>query len=323
MKNRYKIVFAICSSLLLISCYEESINIENEPIAYESIGGFENSDAIATDNLIVKLNFENDFIDQKNNFTNPTGSNLSFGLGIKGYSYLGSNTQNRYALFDASAEVTTLKSFTISFWMNSANTVDPATPGQGKGAQGILSIVRPTEFWGSLNLFLENPDANFPDRLRLKLNMTNTRTGVIWGNQGMIVNIDGNVNQWVHVVLSYDASTSKIAAYLNGQQAPNISGFPYAPATGVVGSTTLYADNPGGIDNPNNAPKYGDFVMSATNGKVVLGTHQFETEPSQNNVGQQDWATSYVGLLDEFRLYNSALSDNEVRSLYLLENDNR
>jgi hypothetical protein len=54
-----------------------------------------------------------------------------------------------------------------------------------------------------------------------------------------------------------------------------------------------------------------------------LRTHQFETTPPQNNGSQQDWATSYAGLLDEIQVYNAPLSDNEVKALYLLEKDNR
>jgi hypothetical protein len=43
------------------------------------------------------------------------------------------------------------------------------------------------------------------------------------------------------------------------------------------------------------------------------------TASARTNGSQQDWATSYAGLLDEFRVYNAPLSDNEVKSnLYLL-----
>jgi len=35
------------------------------------------------------------------------------------------------------------------------------------------------------------------------------------------------------------------------------------------------------------------------------------------------WMLNYTGLMDEFRIYNAALTDNEVISLYKLEKDNR
>jgi hypothetical protein len=183
--------------------------------------------------------------------------------------------------------------------------------------------VRPLEFWGGLNLFLENPDSNFPNRLRLKLGIENGRSGVAWRGQGAIMNLDNSLNQWVHVAFTYDGSTSILSAYINGALCANLGGFPYAPAGGAAGFANLFANDPGDIDNKNNAPKYGAFEMTGTNGKVVFGTHQFETTPSLNNGSQEGWATSYAGLLDEFRIYNVALSINEISALNKLEKDNR
>lgn len=326
MKNNKKYIFLVASlvtSQFFISCNDDSIDKDNNPIPYEAIGGYANSDDIAPSNLVAKLSFEDNLTDSKNNITSPIGTNIGYAAGIKGNAYNGSSSQERYAVATASSAITSLNNYTISFWMNTANTVDPATPGQGKGAQGIFTIVRPLEFWGGINLFLENPDSAFPNRLRLKLGVENGRAGVAWRGQSVIMNLDNTLNTWIHVTFTYDATTSMVTGYLNGQLAANLSGFAYAPANGVVGSAPWFADNPGGIDNPNNAPKYGGFEMVGTNGKVVFGTHQFETTPPQNNGSQQDWATSYAGLMDEFRIYNKALSTNDVRSLYLLEKDNR
>jgi hypothetical protein len=323
-KNKY--IF-LCASVVVAqflgSCNEDSIDKVNSPITYEKVGGYESSDAIAATNLITKLSFENNLADSKNNISGFVGSNMAYGIGIKGNAYSGSNSQERYVTADATSKVTTLNSFTISFWMNTANTVDPATPGQGKGAQGIFSIVRPLQFWGGLNVFLENPDKNFPNRLRLKLSVENGRTGVAWKGQGAMMNIDNGLNKWMHVVFTYNAGTSVVSAYVNGVLSANLSGFAYAPAAGVEGVATWYADNPGGLDNPNNAPKYGNFEMAGTNGKVVFGTHQFETTPPLNNGSQQNWATSYAGLMDEFRIYDVALPINDVKALFTLEKDKR
>jgi hypothetical protein len=323
-KNKYIFLFvSLIASQFFVSCNEDSIDEVNSLIAYEAIGGYENSDDVAAANLVTKLSFEGNLTDTKNSISGFVGKNVAFTAGIKGNAYSGSSSQERYAIANATTKITSLNNFAFSFWLNSANTVDPATAGQGKGAQGIFSIVRPLEFWGGINLFLENPDSAFPDRIRLKLGVENGRDGVAWRGQGVMINLDNSVNKWVHIVISYNASTSKVTCYANGALSANLTGFAYAPAAGVTGSAPWFSDNPGGIDNPNNAPKYGDFVMTGTNGKIVLGTHQFETTPPQNNGSQQDWATSYAGLLDEFRIYDAPLSDNEVKALYLLEIDNR
>lgn len=322
---KYSILFAaVLSSVLFVGCAGDSIDTVNSPIAYTPVGGYDNSDDIAPTNLITKLSFENSLTDSKNNIGGITGTKVGYAAGVKGNAYNGSSSEQRYAIGTATAAVTALNNFTIAFWMNTANTVpDGGSPGQGKGAQGIFSIVRPTEFWGGINLFLENPDGAFPNRLRLKIGIENGRTGVIWGGQGAIMNIDNSLNTWVHVVYSYNATNSTLSAYVNGKLATNLSSFAYAPAAGVAGVATLYADNPGSLANVNNAPKYGNFEMKGTNGKVVFGTHQFDTMPPLNNGSQQGWATSYVGMMDEFRIYNAALSTNDINALYLLEKDKR
>lgn len=326
MKSYRKLKYfgsALMLSTVLLSC-EDSIDKDNPAIPYVEIGGYSNSDEIAASNLVAKLSFDNNLGDSKNNITSTTSTNVAYIAGVKGNAYNGSSSQMRYAIADASSAITNLNNFTISFWMKSDNTVDPATPGQGKGAQGIFSIVRPTEFWGGINIFLENPDSMNPDRLRLKLGVENGRAGVSWKGQSVIMNIDGQKSKWIHVTMSYNSSTSKVSCYVNGEPAANLVGFAYAPAAGLQGSAPWYASDPGDINNSGGAAQgYGQFQMVGTNGKVVFGSHQFETVPPLNNGTQQDWATSFAGQLDEFRIYNTALSSADIIALYKLEKDNR
>lgn len=315
---------ALMIASLFTSCAGDSIDNANNPVAYAAIGGYENSDAVASGNLVAKYSFENNLTDKVGNILNASPTNVKYTPGAKGNAYQGSSDEMRYFIGNVGIPITGLNSFTIAFWMNSAGTVDPAIPGQGKGAQGIFSIVRPTEFWGGINVFLENPDGSKPDRLRLKLGVENGRSGVQWGGQGVIMNIDNSKNTWIHVVFAYDSKTSTVRCYKNGDPAVNLDGFAFSPAGGATnGSAKWFAQDPGGANNPNNAPGYGDFKMVGTNGKVVFGSHAFETMPPLNNGSQQDWATSYAGLLDEFRIYSSALSGAEVSAIYKLEKDGR
>lgn len=303
----YLLSFALISPFL-ISC-EDSIDKVNNPIPYEPVGGYETSDEVAAENLVSKISFDNTFTDAKSNVNSIDGSKAGFGTGIKGAAYQGSSTENRFAVGTGTTKVTGLNDFTLSFWLNSANTVpDGGSPGQGKGAQGLFSIVRPTEFWGALNVFLENPDSTKPNRLLLKLSTENGRAGVVWRGQNLVLEIDDLLNKWVHVSFTYNSKTSTITSYVNGV---------------AKKSAVWFANDPGGADNPNNAPKWGVFEMTGTNGKILFGSHQFETTPPLNNGSDQPWATSFVGLMDEFRIYNKALEANEVTALYKLEKDNR
>lgn len=324
-KNFIKYIGALSLlSAITLSC-EDSIDKDNPAIPYASIGGYQSSDDIASGNLIAKLSFENNLNDKINNITGQMPVGIAYATGAKGMAYSGSSTAMRYSVANASNVITGINgSFTIAFWLKSDGTVDPATPGQGKGAQGIFSIVRPTEFWGGINLFIENPNASKPDRIRLKLGVETSNSSVAWKGQSVIANLDGYKGKWVHVVFAYDAATSKCYVYQNGEAAKNLDGFAYSPAGGELGgAATWYANDPGGATNPNNAAGYGNFLMTGTNGKVVFGSHQFETVPPLNNGSQQDWATSFAGQLDEFRMYNIALKASDVIALYKLEKDNR
>lgn len=326
MKNKNKIKFlgtSLLASFLLTGCMD-SIDEQNDPIPYVQIGGYSNSDEVASSSLITKLSFENNLIDKVGNISNAIPTNVNYTAGIKGMAYNGSSSAARYAVADATSSVTGLNNFTIAFWMKSDNTVSPNPPGQGKGAQGIFTIVRPTEFWGGLNIFIENPDSSKPDRIRLKLGVENGRAGVSWRGQSVIANLDGYKGKWVHIAYVYNAEQSKCYVYQDGEPAKNLDGFAYSPAGGATGGfAQWFASDPGGIDNPNNAPLYGNLQMTGTNGRVVLGNHQFETEPPQNNGSQQDWATSFAGQLDEFRIYSAAMSSADVLALYKLEKDGR
>lgn len=324
-KNLVKYIgTAFLFGVVTLSC-EDSIDKDNPSIPYAAIGGYQNSDEIASGNLIAKLSFESNLEDKINNITGQMPVGITYASGVKGMAYNGSSTEMRYSVGNATNVLTGLNgSFTIAFWLKSDGTVDPAIPGQGKGAQGIFSIVRPMEFWGGINLFMENPNASKPDRIRLKLGVESSNPAVSWKGQGVIANLDGYKGKWVHVVFAYDAATSKCYVYQDGEAAKNLDGFAYSPSGGQTsGYASWFANNPGGLDNPNGVAGYGNFQMTGTNGKVVFGTHQFETVPPQNNGSQQNWATSFAGQMDEFRMYNVALKGSDVIALYKLEKDGR
>jgi hypothetical protein len=153
---------------------------------------------------------------------------------------------------------------------------------------------------------------------------------VAWGGQGPIFNIEGAIDTWIHVILTYDAATARYSVYKNGEKGSNsIYGTPNSPFTDLTGSCILYGDNPGAPAgsnaNPSSAPLYGAIVFGTPNlSQLVIGSNQFSTSPSLTTThGDEGWATDYAGLLDEMRIYKSALSPSEVVALYKLEKTNR
>ena len=330
MKNNIKIVGLITAFTLqlLISCTN---NVDsNEPLPLPPVGAYNSSDEVNAANLIAKWSFENTVNDTKGGLIG-VGKNPTYAAGVKGQAFQGSSAQERYAVYNNATAVGAISSFTFSFWMKSKQTVpDGGAPGQGKGIQGIFSLVNPAGFWGGLNLFIENPDGAKPNTLRLKMGFENKRAGVAWGGQGPMFYIDGAIDTWIHVVLTYDAATSKYTVYKNGEKGTSsIYGTPYSPFTNLFGSCILYGDNPGGPDgsngNPSSAPLYGALVFNTPNlSQLVIGSNQFSTTPSLTTThGDEGWATDYAGALDELRIYKSAMTSSEVISLYKLEKTNR
>lgn len=243
--------------------------------------------------------FENNLDDQGENAFTTTSSNVTYVAGIKGQAV--KFGENGYVLVKAEGDtvkypnewigipkdtIANLGSFTISFWMN---VPGPVTD----GAQGIFSISHKNQFWGNLDIFLENWDnAQDPSEAWIKVHMLNASTGGL-GEQWVaddLMKIPGVLNKWTHIVITYDAATSAISVYKDGA--------PTATHNKV-------------LDGGNYRKlSYNDF-----NG-IVLGTHQFQTNPSLTNHGPEPWAKSLNGALDQFRVYNRALSDAEITALF-------
>jgi hypothetical protein len=98
------------------------------------------------------------------------------------------------------------------------------------------------------------------------------------------------LNKWTHLALTYDENTSQLSLYADGQP------------------TSLHNKVLGGGN-------YGKIKFNDVNG-MVLGTMQFQTDPSLTNHGPEPWAKSFNGALDQFRLYNKALSAAEITDLF-------
>ncbi|MBD0364841.1 MAG: LamG domain-containing protein [Flavisolibacter sp.] len=242
--------------------------------------------------------FDNNVTDAGESKVNATTKNVTYVAGVNGQAAkIGTDG---YILVKATGDTTkypngfaglpadtlaNLGSFTLAFWMNGAGPVIG-------GAQGIFSISNKSEFWGNLEIFLENYEsATDPNAAWLKIHLLNA--GVASGNGEEWVADDnvklGNVlNRWTHIAVTYDASTSKITVYKDGASANN---------------RVLRSGN------------YGKIKFNNFNG-MVLGSFAFQTTPSLTNHGPEGWAKSFNGALDQFRIYNRALTDAEVTQLF-------
>jgi hypothetical protein len=248
--------------------------------------------------------FEDNVTDQGESDLNGTASNLSYVTGIKGKAVkigaagyllcptIGETTVHPNGFVGIPSDtLSNLGSFTVSFWMNGDGS---ATGGPiNDGAQGIFAISHKTQFWGNLEMFLENyTDATDANAVWLKIHMFNSGVaggGEVWiaDNNSKLKNV---LHKWTHIALSYNAATSSISLYKDGVATP--------------------------VDNMIlGAGSYGKMKFDQFNG-IALGTFAFQTNPSLTNHGPEPWAKSFNGALDQFRLYNKALSASEITALF-------
>ena len=237
--------------------------------------------------------FENNANDEGESKLTATASNVTYAPGIAGQGIKFGT--NGYVMLKAAGDtvrypnefvglpIDTLRnlgSFSLAFWMNGPGPV------QG-GAQGLFAMSNSKEFWGNLELFLEN--LNEGSTAFLKVHMFNAGVASGNGEEWTEVKIPNALNKWTHIAVTYDAGSSKLSIFADGQP------------TGVA-NKVLGGGNYGKV-------KFNDF-----NG-ISLGTFAFQTTPTMASHGAETWARSFAGTLDQFRIYNKALSAAEINEL--------
>lgn len=152
------------------------------------------------------------------------------------------------------------------------------------GIVGLIDVSNSSSFWGNLTLFFENGGSQATGKLKLHVNNG--------GKDNWLGNYDlpNPWNKWNQIAVSYDAASSTYKFYVNGSR---------------IAMQTIAGNGPLTFQNA---------------GKMVFGTVHFQTTPSLTSAaGKQDWASYLTGQLDEVRIFNKALSDDEISSLAKLE----
>lgn len=298
LKIKSTIIMSMAIALVLGSCTKvETDDDFTKGDAPPVAGGFTNSNQIATTNLVGYWAFNGSLIDSVTNVS-AINQGTTFEVGQKGQAYKGGDTT--YATFVPGATLQGLKSYTIAFWINSpVNT----------GAIGIFSLARTDDFWGSLDIYQDNGGSG--DKAVFKVHMYNS--AVPWG--GQFTDAKVTFGSWTQLIVSYNAGTSVLNVYQNGSPiGVNTAGNP----ANTIGPK-LNGSDP--LVQP--VTPYGSLAfINAT--KMVFGAFQFQTKPSLTNAASaQTWATNFAGKMDEFRIYNKALTDIEAFALYQLEKQGR
>jgi hypothetical protein len=176
----------------------------------------------------------------------------------------------------------TATSFTISFWeKHDGQTKNGANP----GAEGIFGIPSTNGHWSGATMFLLFDAAPVATNAAVKLILVDKNmsdTWLTWEGDGAISGLLDN--QWHHIALVYDASTSGLTLYRDGT---------------ALGTKTWGTHGPINLDD-----------SKITSIRIGNGPQD------QNSTGDNWEGSNWKGGLDQFRLYSTALTAAEVNALF-------
>lgn len=233
--------------------------------------------------LQLFLSFEDSAIDSIHN-AKGIATGVSYAQGISGKALKGSTTAK--VQFANAGKLASMTSFTVAFWMN--------TEKHASGGQAIYTMPRTSDFWGNLFAIVESNTSTTDNTMFFKFHYAG-----IWvefnGNNGLN-RLPDMYGKWRHLAFSYDETTSKFSAYLDGEKL-NL------PAA-VTDRKNAQGDPLGKLN----------FIDAS---QLVIGGYQQHIGISGD---AQDWMAHYTGLLDQFRVYTVPLTDAEISALYTNKN---
>ena len=192
------ILLVAAFSLFIVSCQKKFDPKSYAPV--ETFGGYGASNEIASSDLVAHFSFENTLLDSTSK-TSATGTGTTYVTGLKGQGLqIG---LNNYALFTPTAAINSLKSMTVTYWVN--------TPINTAGIQEPICFANSGQFWSNLDMFFDGQTTAtsvfkihaFGSAGSEEAWLTNWSLASPWDN-------------WIHIALTYDASSETFTFYANG-----------------------------------------------------------------------------------------------------------
>lgn len=278
-KRLHHYLLAAAVVLLAVSCqkmdrpalgdYPKDANAPGGPLKFYVAFDGASSDALRNAVDSIRANFAS-----ANPFTSITGIT---GKGAQGV--------DQKAIKYASAnDFAGASSFTISLWEKNS------VPGGGN-PQFIFSVPS-TDYWHNSGIFLmvdHDGAGSTASQAVVKLAVEDHWFEFTGANR-----LPGNLlnGSWHHMAFSYDATTSKLATYVDGVL---ITGLPAGLTDWLDGATPHGAMKLKNVSN---------FILGGWN------KHASVNGPTDG------WIQSWQGGLDQFRLYGKALNASEIQALY-------
>lgn len=293
MKKYLLIIAAAVAALAISSCKKGG----DDDKKIDTTGGVN----VAAENLVayLPLNSAEDVITLGEGITFiEAGGQAEFNAkGFRGGAYNNkgaSDETQAYLKFGVPQKfLANMSSFTVTAWVNS-----PSQRG------GIVTFDGGTDAnWGGWDMFYDGGDK---DGTTFKGYLFSTKT--TWGGFFPVFKTQAIVaNQWIQVGFSYDENTSYANLWVNGILIGNVD----EEAQKILGTSTCWA---GPADDEGNQEKVGKIVMPDVSLMYLGAFASRETGKSA-----EGWLSYFAGKIDEVRIFNKALSAEEMLDLYKAE----
>jgi hypothetical protein len=263
------------------------------------IDGYSSSDAVAPDALVAYFPFDGNSNDTKGGST-ASAVGVTYPTGLRGQAYQGAT--GAYATLTPSAAFSSLPSYSLSLWYKLS-----AQPDANSGPQGLFFLAG-TNTLNELIYEIDRPSGSQVGTDSLKLHHGFTNLGSA-GYQGFTMEAYDTTkykNYWIHVVTTYDASSSTYVVYQDGIASINGSAF------GKTASTVLYQGQSGAAATTGQ----GSLSWSTDPPKqIIIGTWPATLYGVSPTLGS---TACFLGQMDELRIFNRALTTAEVGALFQL-----
>ncbi|MDP4208261.1 MAG: LamG domain-containing protein [Bacteroidota bacterium] len=203
------------------------------------------------------------------------------GAGARGYAYRGDTLQNNSKSYINIPVKTTGSVFLKNLSEFTLSCWVKVSAAGNKSISNIFQVNGGDATFGTLSLTL--------DSLNLAGSVYNSLTNRIYRDSVSRSSIAG---KWSHITLSYNKTTSQLSMYVNGKLLNQVVCYTDASATTPMGILTL-------------SPAMTNVYIGAW-AQLISNT-------------QTSSMVYYSGYLDELRMWNKSLSDDEVSALYQAE----
>ena len=289
MKNKFRIfgmyLFGalLLGGMVLTSCKKDDDDDDDGKI---------DPNTIATVNLVAHFPFDGNATERIATLTPTMQPNVTYVAGRNGQAYQGTDNAHLLYTIPSGSKLKSLTSFTVAMWFKS-----PLVTGDPEPI--FFQIGKSTDlFWGNLTLALNRLDAT-ADSLAIKSFFF--KDGVEWSGQH--IGYSNNVfttDIWMHLVIQYDATTSKYMIYKDGLKVETNEGVENRWA------------GPAPAEGPQ--PPLGPLAFVDAD-VINIGAWRPKSEGDATDA----WMGWYKGNLDELRVYDKALSAAEIQALFEAE----